>query len=185
MQLACFGYVTCFDADNDVCKACDDIKHCQKTCHETLIKMDVNEVQVKKALNKHNRWARRLGNPVVQSSSIRENFQVPDDDVRLQGLSKNAIAVARSLLHHEFAVSKVAASTVNQFVHDCPRHLTVFADHLMQQRFTTRGMIDDLKHRYSWTESTAKSYVSGFIEVLVSWQTVTRIKRGEYEVKSE
>ena len=180
-QLACFGFVTCFDADSAVCKACDDIKTCHQACGESLSKMN-GAGDFSKAVNKHNRWARRLGNKQIDVTTVRENFEVPDDDARIQGLSKNALKIAKVMLHHEFSVPQVTRDVANQFLSNCPKELAVFADFVMKKQFKTRAIIDELKRRYGWRESTAKSCTSAFVEVLVSWQQAERVKRGEYRV---
>lgn len=177
MQLACFGFITCFDLNSETCQGCDEVRECQKRCYATLQSMDSGVESIRKLTNKHERWARKIGNEVKTSTAVRENFQVPPDDARIRGLNKLSCDVASALIHNYVDMRSVGdTSTIN------PMYLRIMLSHYQTGRFETRAVRDSLKTAMKWTDSTAKSYASAFVSVLVHWDLVTRVKRGLYEV---
>ena len=183
MQLGCFGFITCFDGDSVTCKACKDIKMCQKTCSESLKVMSAETKTFNQVANKHNRWAQRLGNPKIEVTGVRENYQVDELDVRIQGMSKNAVALARVMVGKEVNFKMISKTGTHDFAGQKPSYLPHLLDAFAKSDFSTRDIINTLKSTLSYSESTAKSLAGSFIEVLSNWKMVHRIKRGYYEVK--
>jgi hypothetical protein len=176
MQKACFGYVTCFDGNSDVCQQCSDVKTCQRQCYTTLRSLDPSTGDTKKLIARHERWARKLGNPIESRTALRENFQTAEQR-SIQGMSRTASVIARALLHHFVDMRDVGD------LHTLPvGYLQVLLTQYRRKHFVTRQAIDALCQQLGWAESTAKSYAAGFVEVLVQWKLVTRVKRGEYKV---
>jgi hypothetical protein len=183
MQLGCFGFITCFDGDSVTCKACKDIKICQKACSESLDKMNMETKTFIQVANKQNRWAQRLGNPKIEVTRVRENFQVNESDERIQGMSKNAVTLARVLVGKEVNFKMISRTGSHAFSGQKPNYLPHLLDAFANSNFSTRDVTDTLKSRLSYSESTAKTLASSFIEVLSNWKMIHRIKRGRYEVK--
>ena len=183
MRLGCFGFVTCFDGDSDTCKACKDIKTCQKACSISLDKMNVDTKIYIQIANKHNRWAQRLGNSKIEVVSVRENYQVGKTDVRMQGMSKNAIVLARVLIGKEVNFNMIFQAGHHVFLNAKPTYLGYLLDAFAKTYFSTREVINTLKEALLYSENTAKTVVNSFIEVLSNWKMLRRIRRGHYEVK--
>lgn len=177
IQLACFGFITCFDGDSDSCKACDKAKQCQKTCYDELLTLDSGLPSVRTLTKKHERWARLHNNQVKSTTRVRENFQTYSND-KVAGMSKIGEQVARSLLHNYIDLKPETCADVQDIQ---PSYLKVMIERLRSDSLVTRELIDQLKREMRWTENTAKRYAAGFIEVAVRWGAVKQQKRGVYK----
>lgn len=181
-QLACYGFITCFDGNSDTCQSCDAAKQCQKTCYDKLRKMDGGIGEVVRLTRKHERWANRFGNKVkTNTAPVRENFQVPDDHQRVSGLSRTANIIARAALHNFVDFNRPERIDLNGLN---PQYLRIMLRQYQQGQVNTRQVIETLKSDLHWAEGTAKSYAAGYIELLVHWKLVKRVKRGQYEVNA-
>lgn len=179
-ELACYGFVTCFDLKSDTCKACDKVKSCQEVTYKSLRSLDTELGEVKKILRQHERWAKALGNQVSSNTPLREHFQTERENKRVEGLSKLASTIARAALFNYVDLPTLKSSEV---VNIQPAYLQVMAAMYTTGRVNTGQLRENLKTALDWQESTAKSYASAFVEVLVHWKLVSKIKRGEYVTK--
>lgn len=174
-QLACFGFITCFDGNSDTCQSCDKAKSCQKACYKQLSGLDIGQETVKKLMRKHERWARKLGNEILSSTKLRERFKT-DSDEAIKGLDGMALTIAKSILHNNVDLKSAKNATTIQ-----PDYLAVMVKHLHKPVLSTRSLTNELKSYLGWTENTAKRYAVAFVSLMNHWRLVNRVKRGEYE----
>lgn len=179
-ELACYGFITCFDFNSNACKACDKVKSCQEVTYKALRSIDTELGDVKKLLRQHERWAKALGNDVSSATPLREHFQTEKGNKRVEGLSKLASTIARAAI---FNYVNFATLTSRDLEHIKPDYLQVMSRMYLTGRVNTGELRQGLKTSLNWQDSTAKSYASAFVEVLVHWKLVSKIKRGEYLVK--
>lgn len=179
-ELACYGFITCFDFKSETCKACDKVKSCQEVTYKSLRSIDTELGDVKKLLRQHERWAKALGNKVSSTTPLRERFQTEKENNRVEGLSKLASTIARAALFNYVDFNTLSESDLSNIQ---PDYLQVMARMYHTGRINTGRLRENLKTALKWKESTAKSYASAFVEVLVHWKLVTKVKRGEYITK--
>lgn len=178
-ELACFGFVTCFDYSSDTCKACEKVAECQQRCYSALRTYDTTIGNIKPLLKKHERWANALGNDVETDTSVRERFEVELDSGRIQGLSKTAVTIAKASMHSYVNFSNLTDEFVSSIR---PNYLRIMLSHFITGVVNTSALRKAIESELEWQTSTAKSYACAFIELLVHWKLVTRLKRGEYQV---
>lgn len=176
-ELACYGFVTCFDYTSDTCKACDKVKSCQNVTYTALQSMDTELGDVKKLLRQHERWAKALGNRVSSNTPLREKFQTEEGDKRVKGLSKLASVVARAAIHNYVDFKTLKTESLDNIQ---PSYLQVMARAYVSGVIQTSQLRKDLEKTLCWQTSTAKSYASAFVELMVHWKMVSKVKRGEY-----
>ncbi len=179
-ELACYGFITCFDFKSETCKACDKVKSCQEVTYKSLRSVDTELGDVKKLLRQHERWAKALGNTVSSKTPLREHFQTEKESKRVEGLSKLASTIARASIFNYVDFTSLKADEVQNIQ---PDYLQVMARMYITGKVNTGQLREDLKAALGWRQSTAKSYASAFVEVLVHWKLVSKIKRGEYVTK--
>ena len=179
-ELACYGFVTCFDYASDTCKACDKVNSCQDVIYKSICSLDIEIGEVKKMRRQHERWAKALGNTARTSTPLREKFQTEEGSKRIEGLSKLASVIARAAIFNYVDFKRLSSQTIESIQ---PNYLQVMARVYATGSINTGALRKELKRSLRWEESTAKSYASAFVEVMVSWKLVTKVKRGEYVTK--
>jgi hypothetical protein len=176
-ELACYGFITCFDLKSETCETCEKVKSCQEVCYRNLRDIDPATGDAKKLLRLHERWGAKLGNKVETKTTLRENFQTEKQDKRVQGLSKLASTIARAAIFNYVNFQ----SLTNEFVSSLqPHYLRIMIEVYMTGSVVTGDLKALLMKELKWQLATAKSYASAFIEVLVHWGLVKKVKRGEY-----
>jgi len=186
MQLGCFGFLTCFDGDSQKCGSCPQVKDCQQKASEPLFLIDAPSRSQLVVIKRHQKWAIKLNNKSIKvnTSKVRENFKVEGRSERVKSLSRNGKRVAITLLSNDVSIIKIVKNSSNIYEHLLPSYLSILLNCILKLSFSTRIMIEKLKVNLGWTESTSKTHVSAFLEVLVNWGFIERLKRGHYRIKS-
>lgn len=202
-QPACYGSVTVFSFDSDICKNCDFYQACGEAAKDRLnhIKSVINVDDLlarhsKAQVNaKTRREARReetaLKTPVTAAQPekpvnapverhtpvIKVVFEIDSDSQNVIAKIPNQKAAAQAVVLCKANMIEIAKAELsegrNPFV-DGPKYLTVAADVLLEGGFTRITLKEQYMERLSWTASTSASHVSIVVGLLPAFNIITQ-----------